>query len=317
VTASFSPASISGAGSATLTLAASAAAAAGSSTITVTGTSGALSHAATLGLTVTAAPQADFSLAVAPASLALNAGSPGSASISIGASNGFSADVALTASGAPSGVSVSFDHATVHGQGTALVTVATTASAAAGSYSVTLTGTSGSLQHTAALGVTVTAPPPSGVVFSDDAEHGNIGWITSSRHSGDPLWSIEATASGHRWRSNAGRNYADNTATFLISPSFSLAGATQATLKFLYKFHTETYYDTFYVWASGDNGKSWTQLASGSGVSRGWNQWAPAASIDLSKFAGKAKVRIAFSLQSDYSVTDWGAALDDISVTAQ
>ena len=43
----------------------------------------------------------------------------------------------------------------------------------------------------------------------------------------------------------------------------------------------------------------------------------PQASLDLSKYAGKSKVRIAFSLQADYSVTDWGVGLDDISVTAQ
>ena len=103
----------------------------------------------------------------------------------------------------------------------------------------------------------------------------------------------------------------------MISPAFSLAGAARATLKFTYKFAVEDYYDNFYVWASGDDGKSWTQIATGSGVSQGWNQWAPAASLSLNGFAGKAKVRIAFSLQSDYSVTDWGVALDDISVTAQ
>jgi hypothetical protein len=160
-------------------------------------------------------------------------------------------------------------------------------------------------------------PQPPGVVFFDDVEHGNIGWTTYARHPGDPLWAIEATSSGHRWRSNPGRNYANDTAAFLISPAFSLAGFSKATLAFLYKFHTEDWYDNFYVWASGDDGRSWTQIATGSGVSLDWNRWAPPASLSLSSFAGKDKVRIAFSLQSDFSVTDWGVAIDDISVTAQ
>jgi len=92
---------------------------------------------------------------------------------------------------------------------------------------------------------------------------------------------------------------------------------TSATLKFTYKYSTEQYYDNFYVWASGDDGHHWTRLAEGSGQSQGWNHWAPQAVIDLSRFAGKSKVRISFSLQTDYSVTDWGVALDDISVSAQ
>lgn len=103
----------------------------------------------------------------------------------------------------------------------------------------------------------------------------------------------------------------------MTSPAFSLEGVSKATLRFFSKFETEEYYDNFYVWASGDDGRHWTRLAAGSGRSQGWNGWAPEASIDLSKFAGKAKVRISFSLQSDASVTDWGVALDDISVTAQ
>ena len=52
-TASFAPASVSGAGSSTLTLA-SGTAAAGSYTVTVTGTSGALTHSATIAWTITA-----------------------------------------------------------------------------------------------------------------------------------------------------------------------------------------------------------------------------------------------------------------------
>jgi hypothetical protein len=318
VTATFSPASLTGAGTSTLSLAVSASAPSGSSKLTITGTAGALTHSATQDLTITPAPQADFSVAVAPASATLSPGTSGKATVSVGASNGFSGDVALSVSGAPSGVSASFASAIVHGSGSSDLTLAASSSAAAGSYTLTVTGTSGSLSRSATLALTVKAPKPAGVVFFDDVEHGNIGWITYAEHRGDPLWTIEQTAGGnHRWRSNPGRNYANNTATFLISPAFSLAGYSQATLSFLYKFHVEYYYDNFYVWASGDDGRTWKEIAYGTGASQGWNQWAPPASLSLSEFAGKDKVRIAFSLQSDASITDWGAAVDDISVSAQ
>jgi hypothetical protein len=315
VTASFSPASVTGSGNSKLTFTASAAAPSSNSQIVVTGTAGALSHTVTVNLIVIAAAASDFSVAVAPASLNVLAGTAGKAIVSVGASNGFSGDVALLVSGAPNGVSASFGSATVHGSGSSDLTVSASSSAAPGNYTLTVNGSSGSLSHDTTLAVTVSAPAPSGVVFFDDVEHGNIGWTTYAKHH---QWAIEQMPNGdHRWRSNPGRNYANNEASFLISPAFSLAGATKATLVFLYKFHTEDYYDNFYIWASGDDGRSWTQIAVGSGVSQGWNQWAPPASLDLSKFAGKQKVRIAFSLQSDASVTDWGAAIDEIKVTAQ
>ena len=323
VTATFSPGSITGAGSSTLTLSASAAAAAGASTITVTGTAGALTHAASVSLTITAAVQPDFSVAVAPGAISLQAGTAGHATLSVGAANGFSGDVALSVSGAPGGLSVSFANATVHGAGSTDILLSASSSAAAGDSTLTFTGASGGLSHSVSFGLSITAAPPpnTGTVFSDDAEHGNIGWVFTSRHAGDPLWGIETSAASksgtHRFRSNAGRNYANNTATFMTSPAFSLAGVSKVTLKFTYKFETEDYYDNFYVWASGDDGHHWTKLASGTGRSQGWNGWAPEAVIDLSRFAGKSKVRISFSLQSDGSVTDWGVGLDDISVTAQ
>ena len=156
------------------------------------------------------------------------------------------------------------------------------------------------------------------MAFFDDVEHGNIGWQSVARNSSDPHWAIEQTASGnHRWRSNPGRNYANNTATFLISPTFDLSAGSQATLSFLYKFHTEANFDFLYVFASGDGGQTWDKIAQGTGASSGWNGWAPPASIDLSPYAGSSTVRIAFSIQSDDSVTSWGAAIDDIKVTVK
>ena len=321
VTAAFAPASITGSGSASLTFTASASAAASSSTVTVTGTAGALSHTASVRLTVTAAAQPDFSVALSPASLSVTQGASGTSSISVAAANGFSDSVALSVSGAPAGVTATSDHASLSGSGSATLTVAASASAAAGTYSLTVTGASGSLSHSATLSLTVKGSAPKGVVFSDDAESGMGQWTTYSQNARDPQWSIEATSASnsgtHRFRSNAGRNYANNTATFLISKAFSLSGSSKANLSFVYKYATESSFDFFYVWASGDNGATWKQIAYGSGTSQGWNRWAPQANIDLSAFAGSAQVRIAFSLQSDYSVTDWGVGLDDISVTAQ
>ena len=321
VTAAFSPATITGSGSSTLTFTAAASAPSSSGNVTVTATAGAISHSATIALSVTAAATPDFSLAVSPASATVTAGSSAAATVSVGTSGGFADAVALTASGAPAGVTVSFDHATLTGAGTASISIATTAAAAAGTYALTITGASKSLSHSAAFSLTVKAQPSptGGVAFFDDGESGMSKWVTASQHKNDPQWGLEQSAASKsgsfRFRSNVGRNYANNTATFLISKSFSLADASKATLSFFYKYQTEDQFDFFYVWASGDDGKTWTQIAEGTGTSQGWNRWAPQAVLDLSKFAGRSAVRIAFSLQSDYSVTDWGVGLDDIKVT--
>ena len=328
VTASFNPAAISGGtGSSSLSLAVDPSAAAGTATLVVTGTSGSLSHSANVALTITAAAgNADFALAVSPASVSVAAGSSAIASATVTGSGGFSDDVSLSASGAPSGVTVTFDTDTVvGGSGSANLTIAADASAAAGSFAITVTGTTASgLSHSASLSVAVSgggSQPPPGTVFFDDVENGNIGWIAYADNPDDPTWEIEETPAAHsgthRWRSNPGRNYANNTNSVLISPSIDLSSYSSATLAFFYKFHTEQDFDYFYVWASGDDGQTWDPIAQGTGASSGWNGWAPQASVDLSYYAGSGAVRIAFSIQSDESVTDWGAAVDDIGVTVQ
>ena len=328
-TATFNPTAIAGgSGAATLSIAASASAAAGTTTLTITGTSGSLSHSANFDLTIAAvAPAADFSVAISPASVAIDPGASATAAVSVAGSNGFADSVTLSASGAPAGTTVTFDTATVSGSGSANLTVTASAAAPAGTYAITVTGTTATLSHTAALSLTInraTPPPPPpapGTVFSDDVENGDLGWTAYADNPRDPIWKIEQTAASHsgshRWRSNPGRNYANNTGSYLISPSFSLAGYASSTLSFFYKFHTEDKFDFFFVWVSTDDGQSWTQVAQGTGVSHGWNGWAPQASIDLTPFVGSGTVRIAYSIQSDGSVTSWGAAVDDILVTAQ
>src|SRR5207302_6499042 len=110
----------------------------------------------------------------------------------------FTGAVALSASGAPAGVTVSFDHASLTGSGSAQMTVATTASATPGSYPLTVTGTSGSLSHSASYALTVNAQPQNnGVAFSDDAESGMTQWITYSQNPSDPQWSIEKSSASH------------------------------------------------------------------------------------------------------------------------
>jgi hypothetical protein len=83
----------------TVTITAAANAAAGSVMVTFTGTSGALSHSATVAATL-AAPPADFTLAVSPASVTVVAGGAGAGvSVAVGAVNSSAGTVAVAERG--------------------------------------------------------------------------------------------------------------------------------------------------------------------------------------------------------------------------
>ena len=144
-TASFSPATLSGSGTSTLTVTTASTTAAGTSTLTITGTSGSLTHSTTTTLVVSAAP--DFSISTSPSSQTVTPGNSTTYTVTVGALNGFTGTVTLSASGLPTGATASFSPATLSGSGTSTLTVTTASTTAAGTSTLTITGTSGSLTH--------------------------------------------------------------------------------------------------------------------------------------------------------------------------
>ena len=88
----------------------------------------------------------------------LSGGKPASFTVFVSAAGGFTGQVSLTGSKLPSGVVVSFSPAVVKAGGASTATVTATNSATAGSGSLLLTGTSGSLQATSAVSLTVQMP---------------------------------------------------------------------------------------------------------------------------------------------------------------
>src|ERR1700727_334523 len=97
-----SPFSVPAGGSQTVTLSIPATVSAGNFTLTASGASAALTHSATLALTVD--PGEDFSIATVPSALTVTAGGSTSFAVSITGQNGFSDSVAVTLSGLPAGV---------------------------------------------------------------------------------------------------------------------------------------------------------------------------------------------------------------------
>jgi kumamolisin len=153
VTVSFNPTSITGAGSSTMTMAVASTVATGVYTITVTGASGSTTHSTTVSLTVTSTASGAFTISVSPSSGYLDQGQSGYAVITTTVSGGFNSAIALSATGQPSGVTVSFSPSSIGapGSGTSDMDISVARNAAIGTYPITITGTGGGITHTTIL----------------------------------------------------------------------------------------------------------------------------------------------------------------------
>ena len=115
-------------------------AAPGNYVVTVTGTSGALTHSTSVTFVVTTAPQGAFTLSASPASRSIRRGRSTTYTVTIARSGGFTGAVALALSGQGSGVTGSFNPASVTGTSSTL-TVTVAGNATRGTRTLTITGT--------------------------------------------------------------------------------------------------------------------------------------------------------------------------------
>src|SRR5439155_24122675 len=147
VTTVCSPSSLVGNASATCTLNASSI---GSYTATITGTSGSLTHAISIDVTVTPVPVPDFSLLADPTSLSLVAGQSATSTIQLQSTGGFNGPVDLTAESSPSGLSTSCTPSTLQGSDTSTCTID---GSLPGTFAVCVTSMNRSLVHNATITV--------------------------------------------------------------------------------------------------------------------------------------------------------------------
>jgi len=102
--------------------------------------------------------QPDFSVSATPSSQSVAQGNQASYTVNIAPANGFTGTVGFNVSGLPQGATATFNPISITGSGSSTMTVSTSSSTPAGSYPLTITATSGSLTHTAAVTLVVTAP---------------------------------------------------------------------------------------------------------------------------------------------------------------
>lgn len=136
-------------------LSASAMAAAGSSTAQFTATSGTLSHTAPVIVIVETASTPDFSITANVPSLSVTDGTQQPVTLSATALNGFSGTISVGVSGLPAGVTATPSSFTLVPGTPQQVALAASSSAAAGTSTVQFVGTSGALNHTASVSLTI------------------------------------------------------------------------------------------------------------------------------------------------------------------
>jgi subtilase family serine protease len=100
----------------------------------------------------------NFTISASPASVSVVQGNSGSSTITTAVSGGFNSAIALSASGQPTGVTVTFSPTSIAapGSGTSTMTIAVASTTAAGTYTISVTGTGGSTSHIATVTLTVT-----------------------------------------------------------------------------------------------------------------------------------------------------------------
>jgi subtilase family serine protease len=172
-------------------------------------------------------PTPSINLSASPATVTVVQGNAGSSTITSTAVNGFNASVALSASGAPSGVTATFTPTSIAapGSGSSSLSLAVGSSVAAGTYPITVTGTGGGVTQTTTVTLTVTTPAPAFSLSANPnslvATHGGASvtsTITATITSGSPT--IALSASGQP------RNV-----TISFSPSSVSAGNPSSTMK--------------------------------------------------------------------------------------
>jgi len=189
---SFNPASVLGSGNSTLNVSTASNTAGGSNPLTVCGTAGTLTHCVPATLVVNVLTP-DFTISASPATQTVTAGNGTSYTVTVGALNGFTGNVALSNGSLPSGVAASFAPASVTTSGTSTLSISTTTTAATGTFTITITGTASTGSHNTSVQLTVNpvtsncAPPT----------QPNATWVNTAfpAHSGTFTASFDATPS--------------------------------------------------------------------------------------------------------------------------
>ena len=153
--------------------------------------------------------------------------------------------------------------------------------------------------------------PVNAVPFTEDVEG------TAAQWSWGYPWGITDAAdhtnagarAGHCWTDSPGANYSANADTSLDT-IVDLGGTTNPVLTFWHRYVLETNSDFVTVQVSTDDGSTWIPIAQFTGAETTWNQ----ERVDLTPYAGNARLGLRFHLTADATGNQDGYYLDDLSI---
>jgi endoglucanase len=160
VTVAFSPSAATTGNSVTATFTASGTATLGAANVSITGTSGSLARSTPVSLTVNTG--SDFTVGPGSAT-SVARGATATSTIAINRTS-FTGAVGFTATGLPTGVTVSFNPSTATTGNSVVATFTASATATLGTANVTITGTSGATTRSTTIALTVTSGGGGGTV---------------------------------------------------------------------------------------------------------------------------------------------------------
>ncbi|MGA2737410.1 MAG: S53 family serine peptidase [Bryobacteraceae bacterium] len=110
-----------------------------------------------------------FGLTASATTVAVVQGGSATSTITSTVTNGFSSGISLSATGQPTGVTITFSPSSIAGAGASTMTIAVAASTAIGTYSIKVAGTSGSITEIVAVSLMVSKMPPNYAITASPA----------------------------------------------------------------------------------------------------------------------------------------------------
>ncbi|MER6517822.1 M28 family peptidase [Streptomyces sp. NPDC060334] len=249
-------------------------------------------------------PAQDFSLATSPAAGSANPGGSVTSTVNTTTVSGAAQTVALSVSGAPSGVSATLSPTSVQSGQSSTLSVQVGAGTAQGTYTLTVTGT-GTTSHSTTYTLTVGGGggtcTPRQVVVNGGFENGSSPWTASSGVITNQAGQTPHGGSYKAWLNGWGTSRTDSASQSLTIP----AGCSVHQLSFYLHIDTDedenVVYDTFKVSVGGQTLETLSNVNANSGYAL--------KSYDVSRFAGQT-VTLQFqgaedqSLQTSFVVDD-------------
>ncbi|MFD2767749.1 M28 family peptidase [Micromonospora eburnea] len=172
-------------------------------------------------LAVGGTPTNDFSISVNPTSGSVVRGSATTATVSTATTSGSAQTVSLSATGAPSGVTVSFSPSSVTSGGSATMTVSASLTATTGTYTITVIGT-GPTTHSTTYSLTVTGTggcTGGQLIGNGGFESGSTPWTATSGVITNAQGQPARTGSYKAWLDGYGTSHTDSLSQSVTLPT--------------------------------------------------------------------------------------------------